>query len=508
MRASTTVVIGLDGAHFELIDRWLESDLSNVKRVIESGHYSNLQSVLPPVTSPNWKAYTTGKNPGKIGIFWWENIDTDNQRIYYPSDRKHTNTEFWELIAEQESAGIVNTPLTYPPKNIDPFLVAGAPDGENDGYTHPPSLESKLEEEFNYTVTKSYRIKDDREQATKEILNLIDLRFRVAKKLLNEHNPTFIQATTFYLNSLHHFLWEDDSTLEAWKIIDDHVGDFLDMDCNLILMSDHGSNPIRTVFHVNSWLEKEGYLTLDTATADLLYRVGINTDRLIRLATALHIQNIAEKITPQSIINRIPNEHGELSRLQKTGNINWEDTIALASGQGPLYLTLNRSDTGYEQTRDELIERLSSLTDRQNNPVADRVLRGEAVYEGSYLDEAPAIVIDQAKGVHIAGSIGRDAVFTNPEDGDWRAENKRKGLFAATGPDFGQGKVDDLSILDLAPSLLHLHGCAVPTDMDGEVRKDLFADDSPAATQGVEYQSPRNLTEEERIRRVARRANL
>ena len=85
-----TVVFGLDGAHFELIEPWIEDgDLPNIQRAIDEGMSGDLQSVLPPVTSPNWKAYLTGKNPGQFGIFWWENIDIKNRRIYYPNNRKN-----------------------------------------------------------------------------------------------------------------------------------------------------------------------------------------------------------------------------------------------------------------------------------------------------------------------------------------------------------------------------------------------------------------------------------
>ena len=53
--------------------------------------------------------------------------------------------------------------------------------------------------------------------------------------------------------------------------------------------------------------------------------------------------------------------------------------------------------------------------------------------------------------------------------GKWKAENVRTGLFLAAGTDAGDESLDDdLSITDVAPTLLHQLGVAVPTDMDGE----------------------------------------
>jgi len=77
------VVVGLDGASFELLDPWIEEgSLPNLRKIKDSGVYGDMESCLPPVTSPNWKCYSTGKNPGKLGIFWWENIDVKNKRVH------------------------------------------------------------------------------------------------------------------------------------------------------------------------------------------------------------------------------------------------------------------------------------------------------------------------------------------------------------------------------------------------------------------------------------------
>lgn len=505
-----TVVFGLDGAHFELIEPWIEAGhLPHIERVIEGGVTADLESVLPPVTSPNWKAYATGKNPGKIGIFWWENIDTANQRVHYPSERKHRNTEFWEIIAEDAPVGVLGVPTTYPPKSVDGFLVAGAPDGQDSDYTHPPELEPELREQFDYRVLKHARIRDHPDVAAEEILDLIDTRFTVARELAADYDVEFLQATTFYLNSLHHFLWDDDHTRRAWELIDDHLGAFLDDGHNVVMMSDHGSTEIQTVFHINTWLEQQGYLRTETGTTDTLHRLGMNTDRIARVADLFGARRLAKQIAPQWLRSHIPNAKGEVGREAKGENIDWDETVAIASGQGPVYLTLDPGTDRYEQVRQELIESLSEMTDLQGKRIATAVHRGEDVYSGEFLDEGPDIVIDQRPGVHIPGAVGREAVFTDPTADGWRAENKRQGLFAATGPDFGTDGPETLSVLDLAPTLLHLHDRPVPADMDGQVCDAVFAAGSDPDTRSVSTRAvSERRNEVERIRAVARQSTL
>lgn len=479
MDAKKTIVVGLDGAHFQLLEPWLEEgELPNIDQAIENGVTADMESVLPPVTSPNWKAYATGKNPGKLGIFWWENVDMADQRVYYPDERKATHTEFWERIGEHSSAGVVNVPTTYPPREVEPFIVSGAPDAEESGFTHPNGLADELRAEFDYRIVKNTPLKTSPDEAASEIHDLIDLRFRTGKYLLEKYDPEFLQITTFYLNSLHHYFWDDDRTLEAWKIIDDHLRDFLDDEFNVVLMSDHGATEIHTVFHINTWLERKGYLTTDMGMTETLGSLGITTDRLLEITSKLNIRSTASRITPQWALDRIPSGEGEVSHQGKGSNLDWERTLALASGQGPVYVDKNAED--YDEIRDELIEALSDLRTPGDQKVIQGVFRGEEVYHGPYEEEAPDIVVDQTDGIHIQGGLGREEAFTQPEEDGWRGENKRNALFVASGPDFETGAVENLSILDLAPTILHLHGCAIPSDMDGEVAMSVLESGSPA----------------------------
>jgi len=505
----STVVLGIDGAHFELIEPWMDAgDLPNLKRAVESGVTADLQSVLPPVTSPNWKAYLTGKNPGKFGIFWWENIDTARESVYYPHDRKQVETEFWELLAEEDRTGIINVPTTYPPKEHGKFAIAGAPDGKNHDYTYPKSLEEHLESEHEYGVTLENNVTVSPAEAAREIHEKIDSRFTVALELMNEHSLSFLQVTTFYINTLHHYFWDHDYTRKGWKIVDDHLGKFLDEGYNVILMSDHGSTEIQTVFHVNTWLESQGYLELDTGVADLIHNMGINRERILRVLSTLNMERIIDHV-PQRVRNLVPNEQGELHRVSKASNIDWEKSDAIASGQGPIYLNIEPGTERYDQVRKDLTKGLESLTDPDGRPIARKVHKREDVYSGRFRDEAPDLVVEQADGVHIQGNIGRDDVFTNPHENGWVAENKRNGLFVATGPSFGSGKVAPLSILDLAPTILHLHSKSIPLDMDGEPRTDVFHTDSLPRQREPQFREEDDRDrEEERIRTIVREAIL
>ena len=69
-RKPRVLVLGLDGATFDLLDAWMERGLMpNVQRLATEGSRAVLRSVMPPVTAPAWTSFATGVRPGKHGVF-------------------------------------------------------------------------------------------------------------------------------------------------------------------------------------------------------------------------------------------------------------------------------------------------------------------------------------------------------------------------------------------------------------------------------------------------------
>jgi predicted AlkP superfamily phosphohydrolase/phosphomutase len=452
-----------------------------------------MKSVLPPVTSPNWKCFSTGKNPGKIGIFWWENIDWNKRMVFYPTARKTMNNELWDYLSDAGlRVGVLGMPTSHPPKRVDGFFVSGRPDAPDSGFAYPSELENELRT-AGWKFGPAHHLDLQRDKAAAEIHEIIDMHFQTAKRLAEYYNVDFFMEATFHINSLHHFLWDSPETKRGWEIIDKHIGELLETEANLILMSDHGSNRIDTVFNINTWLQKEGYLKLHNRIGDFLNRLGINQRSLHKVVSGLRLTGHLGNVMPRNLYGNIPTESGEIRRESKTGKVDWERSRAFASGQGPIYL--NPKNPNNTALKSEVKQKLEALIDPlTGSKVIERVYAREEIYHGKYLQEAPDLVIDQAKGVHIPGGIGQRDVFDSPRR--WRAENKKFGLFMAYGPDIEQaGKIQNVSILDLAPTILHLMGLEIPSDMDGGVLKEIFRKGSQPHSRAVIF---KKLQAEER----------
>lgn len=481
----TTVVLGLDGACFELIQPWIDDGtLSSFSTLTEEGATTDMQSCFPPVTCPNWQCYATGTNPGKLGVFWWEEINREKQIIENKSTgADFDGTHYWHFLDGKKA--IINLPTSYPPSEINGIHIAGGPGAEQAGYTHPEPLESELEREYNYAVhpeKMSLLSMDDQENdCIPEINRLIDSRFDVLENELDRGNYELIHMTVFYINVLQHFYWNKPVVKRAWKKIDERIGQILEkkeLD-NLFIMSDHGSNEINTTFRINTWLERHGYLQTKSSISDYLHSIGITQDRVRPLLAKLGLEWWARQLIPQRFQMYLPGKEGSVDRSGKSKVIDWERSQAVASGQGPVY-ALASDPRERKRISDMLIADLEGLTNQSGDPVFNQVLRGRDVYSGPYVDSGPDIVLDQAPGVHIEGKVGHDEVFGLPSK--WRGENKDTGMFIGYGPDIdGTAKLPDMHILDIAPSLLHLHDEDIPKRMDGNVRYDIFNSDSNVA---------------------------
>jgi len=395
----------------------------------------------------------------------------------------------WDYLSENGmKAGVINMPLTYPPKQINGFMIAGGPDAPDGNYTYPRELESRLRREFKYKVHPVVRSNWWRSpEAIKKVFALMENRFKVARTLAKEYKLDFLHLTIFYINSLHHDLWNDENVEQAWELLDRNIGALINdfKGSNVIIMSDHGTNEIKQVFYINTWLEKQGYLKTRGSLwfPRLLYRLGLNEERLFKVAQKLHLGSIARKVVPKKLRANIPSAIGTMELEQKEDKVVWEKSRALASGQGPLYLSVDDS-----RLKSEIIDKLEKLTNPLTGlKVAKSVYKREDIYQGEFLSKAPDIIIDQSPHTHIRGSIGNKNVFEAPQR--WRAENTTEGIFIARGPSFKEGlEVKNIAILDLAPTILHLMGVSVPADMDGRVLSGIFRENSEPASRKVSYQ--------------------
>lgn len=119
------MVLGLDGAEWKLIKRWVDQGkLPTFKRLIDNGTYGLLKSTIPISSAPAWTSAFTGVNPAKHNIFEFFISKGYGIRLTNATDRKAKAV--WELLSEKGLKVIViNVPMTYPPDRVNGIMISG-----------------------------------------------------------------------------------------------------------------------------------------------------------------------------------------------------------------------------------------------------------------------------------------------------------------------------------------------------------------------------------------------
>jgi len=195
------------------------------------------------------------------------------------------------------------------------------------------------------------------------------------------------------------------------------------------------------------------------------------------------LETTIRKLVPRRLVDRFPDDEG-IKRDSKFDKIEQDGSLAVASGQGLVYVLVPPTDARYEPVRSTIVDRLGELTTPNGTPVANEIHLGDELYPNGDPMYRPDIVFEQGPGVHTSGAVGRGKLMAGP--GQWAAENVRDGLFLAHGDDvLSAGDIGRISILDIAPTVLYSMGEPIPKSFEGTPIEAVDAgDDAPT------YRSP------------------
>jgi len=241
-----------------------------------------------------------------------------------------------------------------------------------------------------------------------------------------------------------------DAILNAYEFMDDIVGRVmkrLGPDDILFVCSDHGFHTWRKSVNYNTWLVRNGYMTLK---------------------------------------NNSPDTEKKLEDLFGQGqfwpNVDWSRTKAYAMGLGDIYINLKgREAKGivepgeeYERIRTQLIADLKRFQDPETGAFPVRsVYRREEVYSGYDPDLIPDLLAANNPGYRVSwqtslGGIPQNLLEIN--DRKWSGDHCSldppitKGIFFSS----RKLRTEGVTILDFFPTLLGDLGLPIPDDIDGK----------------------------------------
>lgn len=505
--AGKVLVIGLDGATFDLIKPWAaEGRLPTLARLMREGAFGELHSTIPPMTGPAWTSFATGVNPGKHRLYDWVAREPDSYQFLPVTALDAQAPTLYQLLGGRgRRVTVLNVPMTYPPVPVNGLLVSGMPAPNlNRTVTYPESLLADIRAHVG-----DYILYPDPGQAYSDagidaflerLYRCTELRVETLAYLRRREPADFTMMVFNGTDTISHALWKfmdsshplhDPGRAEKYghairdyyQTVDGYLAgivDGLEADTTLLLMSDHGFGPFHKFIHVNNWLIRENFMRIRPGAIPQI------KSRLFRAGFApMNVYNLLMRLGLGALKREVVRGQGQ--GLMKTlflsfADIDWSQTQAYSLGNvGQIYLNVaGREPQGcvspgaeYDRVRQEIIDRLWTLRDPQTGEqVVETVYLREEIYHGPALEQAPDIVFIPTRLEYFGFGeyeFGSHKII-EPMQRGISGTHRLNGIFLAYGKEVRPGQeIQGAHITDLAPTILHLMGEPVPAHMDGQV---------------------------------------
>jgi len=515
------VIFGIDGASPKLIEQW-QDELPNLKRIMEDGVYGELESTMPPITCPAWPSMFTGRNPGKLGMYNFISVETGEEyRITVNSSLDYHRWSLWKILnAHGIAVGLLNVPMTFPPHKIDSFMVCGPPSPLNARavYTYPARLKRELTRAapgYEPYPPISIAIPGKEEQYKAIFQQEVHNRAKAARYVMKAFPWQLLVSVFTAVDTAQHYFWHHmddthpkhngeryhDVIKDLYKTVDASIGELMEelpAETNVLIVSDHGFGPCHGSLILGKWLEKEGFLTFLPPVGH-----GIKTSWLWRTRDFLlsrlnpRVVHLIARTIPESLSMKLsPSAKLGYAATQLFHDIDWAQTKAYPQVYwGMIHINLKgREPMGivepgqeYNEVVADIVDKLKKITDpKTGEPLDIAVFKGNDIYHGDYADLGPDVVF----------GIDKYTPVPNGErESEWAkyalsGQHARQGIFMACGPDIktSDENLANLKIHDITPTVLHLFGLPLPTDVDGRVLSEIFEPSSDPGRRPVAYE--------------------
>ncbi len=475
------MVIGLDCAAPELLLG--DERLTNIRSLMAAGMYGRLESVVPPITVPAWMCMSTSQDPGSLGVYGFRNRSAYGYRdLAIANSKSIREIALWDQVArEGRRSVIIGVPPGYPPRKVNGISVGCflTPDPSTTVYTHPASIADDIAQlvgEYPVDV-KNFRT-DRKDWLRDEIYTMTRKHFDVIRHFIKHSEWDYFQFVEIGLDRLHHGFWKfhdpehrrhepgnpyESVIRDYYLYLDQEIGrvlEMLDSETVVAVVSDHGAQRLDGGFCINEWLIRQGLL----------------------------------------VLNDYPRQVTPFDRL----SVNWSKTTAWSEGGYYARIFMNvkgREPEGtidpsdYERVRDDLTARLEATEDEIGEPLGTVVFKPEAVYR-TVRNIAPDLIVHFG-GLYwrSIGGVGYPTIHVEENDtGPDDCNHAQFGSMVIAAPEGSAvGEIQDMRLLDVAPTLLELAGYDIPSSMQGKSLATLLATTASTSTP--------NRADEETVRR-------
>jgi len=400
--------------------------------------------------------------------------------------------------------GVFNVPGTYPPYPVNGFMVSGFPTPPGKAWAYPGEVMKRLDQavdgyEIDVPLTKPSEMRGGEEAYLAQVERLHAKSVESAKLLLDWFKPDLFFMTLQGIDMVQHdfsrYMDQPGSAysnvVRDWYVrLDQAVGElreFATPETYLLTLSDHGSMPITTSFHVNEYLRTHGILRVKTSSEKKNREIYTPLRRMILKTLPPNAIRAVYRLTPDRIAHKLTvSAQHERTLTRLIDSIDWANTKAFSTGgpQAAIYINSSNYNGGSLQDpgkRSELVESLETMLGELTHPSTGEKIRAvchrrEDTFQGPYAMEAPDLAVElfgKDEKIHINITLGSGHIWSFAPH--LSSEHVREGFWCMAGPGVPKSMRLDASILDLAPTLQRMLGLEVSQDVDGKILTPLLA---------------------------------
>ena len=524
-----TLIVGFDGATWDVVDHLMVAGrMPNMARLVKEGARAPLNSTTPPMTLPSWSSMLTGCNPGRHGIFDFVRKVEGEWGLEFTNATHRAVPTLMRIISDLGGrAASVAVPTTWPPEPINGVVVSGfdgpVSTGIDASFCHPKSIYKEIKERFGGMKFADFQESciDDKwhDAALDALLKEIPRKQAIGEWLMSGERWDCFMLLFGESDTVSHHFWmfhdeespryqsEASARLkgaieQVYARLDDalgHLMDAADAD-HICIVSDHGFGGAGThALYLNRFLEAHGWLTYKSEVEVDGLGTGSGLASKIREIAATRIpsdwQGKVYRAVPDSVL-------GTIETKSRFGDLDMGRTRAVSDEMNyaaTIRLNLPEGDIAGRKKAFVELRALLLEWEVEGHRVVSDVYRREDLYEGTRVSDSPEIVVElnnrdgYSYTMLASARVAKGTTWRRLQPDEYpggkglgmNGTHRQHGVLCLWGKGIRPGASIEAGMADIAPTLLHLMGEAVPDQMDGMVLMDaLESEDQPTRSGG------------------------
>lgn len=506
------MLIGLDSADADLIERWCEEGyLPVLQSLRRQGIWGRLRTTAEVMHVSAWPSIYTGTTPGKHGMYHAYQIKPGEQEVHRTRSDECAQLPFWKFLDDAGKRCVVmDAFMNYP---LDGFrgiqlLEYGTWTWFWEPMATPNGVWREVVRQFGpYPAPEHSKVLNVPEprQFRSQLIRGAEVKSKVVRWLLRE-KPWDMSFVTFgEPHPAGHYLWHladpsypahpthgtvglENAVRDVYAAVDSAIGEILkelDDSVTVIVTSGDGMGPNYAGAHlVPDVLSKLG----------LYYAAGAAQKATSTKGSKKSVASVARGLIPFGIrrmVSRCMPRHLQhrLSMKWVNESVDWTKTRAFSipnANEGYVRLNLQGREpkgtvekgAAYSELVAELQARLKELSNPRNGrPAARQVVCADDVFPGERRDHLPDVIVNWDIQAQVLSELqsercglvkGKAAAYQT--DPFYTGNHRAAAFVTARGPTITQGDVlTGGHIVDIAPTILAMLGVDPPRHMDGRV---------------------------------------